>query len=120
MATDPIASVRFFHFTTSKGKESGASAENSKNIKISFKCKTVEIVREWLDTSVLHYENITLAGMKAGQWSTGVMEPTNQGSFPLLLTTFVVAKDISVTATRFSEELLDSFHKFSSSADAKV
>ena len=119
----PIAmgdSVPFFHLTTSKGEKFTASAEDSTNIVISFKGKTVRIIRQWLDTSLLGYDNITIAGAKAGHWSTGVMEPTNKGVFPLLLTAYIVAKDISITANNFSQKLQDSFDKLITSADAKV
>ena len=96
------------------------TAANCKNIVITFKGRAVEIYRPWLNASVLNYENITLDGVQPGQWSTGVMEPDNQGVFPLLPTAYVVVKDISITATKFGEEVKDAFEKFSSSPGSKV
>ena len=101
-------------------KKVHVTATNCNNIVISFKGRTVEIYRPWLDTSVLYYENLTLDGVQAGQWSTWVMDPDNQGVFPLLLTAYVVAKDISVTATKFSKEVKDAFEKLNSSPGSKV
>ena len=115
-----VKSVPFLQFTTSDGQKITASAEDSKDIVISFKGKTVQVVRQWLDTSLLFYDNITIAGAKAGQWSTGVMDTTNNGSFPLLLTAFMVAKDVTIHSNNFSSKLQDDLAKFSSSAIQKV
>ena len=110
----------FFRFTTSKGEEVRVTTNKSKNVTISFKGRTIDIKRPWLDISVLNYKSLTLPGTKKGQWSTGIMESTNNGSFPLLPTTFVIAKDITITATEFSNEAKDAFDKFNSSTRGKV
>ena len=89
---------------------------NSWDVKISFKVRSVQINRPWLDLSALKIENYRIPGLAPGAWSTGVLDSSNKGSFPLLTTQMIVAKDITVTAAKFSQEITNSLTKF----DAKV
>ena len=68
-------------------------------VNISFKVRTVQINRPWLDTSILKNRNYTINGEDPGSWSTGELDADNNGSFPLLSTQMIVAKDITVTAS---------------------
>jgi len=69
------------------------------DVKISLKVRAVQINRPWFDMSLLHNENYTIPGETPGSWSTGVLDKDNKGSFPLLSTQMIVAKDITVTTT---------------------
>jgi hypothetical protein len=57
---------------------------------------------------------MTLSGSKAGQWSTGAMNSANNGTFPLLPTSFVIAKDITIPGDGFSKDVREAFNKFTS------
>ena len=67
------------------------------DVKISFKVRAVQINRPWLDLSVLKNKNYTIYGEDPGSWSTGELDADNKGSFSLLSTQMIVAKDITVT-----------------------
>ena len=73
-----------------------------------------------MDTALLDYKDLTLANTQAGQWSTGVLEPANQGSFTLLPTSMVLATDITVSASAFSSHTKDVFEQYSASTGAFV
>ena len=93
---------------------------DSRGVKISFKVRSVEINRPWLDPSALKVEKWRLPGLSPGAWSTGVLDSSNKGSFPLLTTQMIVAKDITVTAAKFSREVTDSLTKFDATVDVGV
>ena len=73
------------------------------DVKISLKVRTVQISRPWLDTSILKNRNFTIDGEPPGSWSTGELSADNKGSFPLLSTQMIVARDIIVTASTETE-----------------
>ena len=93
---------------------------DSRGVKISFKVRSVEINRPWLDPSALKVEKWRLPGLSPGAWSTGVLDSSNKGSFPLLTTQMIVAKDITVTAAKFSREVTDSLTKFDATVGVGV
>ena len=74
------------------------------DVKISFKVRAVQIIRPWLDLSVLKNKNYTIYGEDPGRWSTGELDADNKGSFPLVSTKMIVAKDITVTTTSIEIE----------------
>ena len=74
------------------------------DVKISLKIRTVQISRPWLDTSILKNKNYTIDGEDPGSWSTGELDADNNGSFPLLTTQIIVAKDVTVTASTEMEQ----------------
>ena len=69
------------------------------DVKISFKVRAVQINRPWIDLSVLNNKYYTVYGEDPGSWSTGELDADNKGSFPLLSTQMIVARDIKVTAS---------------------
>ena len=77
------------------------SLNKQSDVKISFKVRAVQINRPWLDLSVLDY---TVSSESTGSWSTGELNADNRGSFPLLSTQMIVAKDITVTASTEMEQ----------------
>ena len=97
-------------------QEKKISTGDSRNVKLTFKVRSVEINRPWLDPSALKVQKWVVPGLAPGAWSTGVLDKSNTGSFPLLTTQLIVAKDIKVTADKFSQEITDSLTKF----DGKV
>ena len=110
----------FFSFGSSGEKTVKTTTEDTKGLRISFKVKTVDIRRPWMDTSLLDYDCITLASAHTGQWSDGELLPSNKGSFPLLPTAMVLATDITVTATQFSSRTKDVFEEYSAKAHGWV
>lgn len=73
-----------------------------------------------METALFDYKSITLASVEAGQWSAGEMTPSNKGSFTLLPTSMVLARDITVTATDFSSSTKDILEEHGSSAGTIV
>ena len=100
--------------------EKSISADAGRNMKISFNVRSVQINRPWLDLSTLKIENYTISGYGPGAWSTGELSSSNQGSFPLLSTQVIVAKDIKVTADKFNREVSDAMKSFDTSAKVGV
>ena len=93
---------------------------NSRDVKISFKVHSVQINRPWLDPSALKINKWIIPGLAPDAWSTGVLDSSNKGSFPLLTTQLIVAKDITVTAAKFSREVTDSLTKFDANVGVGV
>ena len=80
------------------------SLNKQSDVKISFKVRSVQINRPWLDLSVLNSRNFTIDGEDPGSWSTGELSADNKGSFPLLSTQMIVASGITVTASTEMEQ----------------
>ena len=80
-------------------KLGGSVTDEHSDVKISLKVRAVQISRPWLDTSILKNRNFTIDGEAPGSWSTGELSADNNGSFPLLSTQMIVAKDITVIAS---------------------
>ena len=80
------------------------SLDKHSDVKISFKVRAVQISRPWLDLSVLNNKNYKIYGEDPGSWSTGELDADNNGSFPLLSTQMIVARDITVTASTEMEQ----------------
>lgn len=104
----------------SASNERKVETGDSRDVKISFKVRSVQINRPWLDLSALRIENYKIPGERPGTWSTGELNSTNDGSFPLLTTQMIVAKDIKITASRFSREVTDTLKRFDGSAQVGV
>lgn len=93
-------------------QEKKISTKDSRGVKISFKVRSVQIHRPWVDPTALKIQKWVVPGLTPGAWSTGVLDKSNTGLFPLLPTQLIVAKDIKVTADKFSQEVTDSLTKF--------
>ena len=93
---------------------------DSQDVKINIKVRSVQIDRPWIDLSALKYQNWKIPGEGPGSWSTGVLDSSNYGSFPLLSTEMIVARDIAVTATKFSKETIDNLKAFDPSVGSAV
>ena len=105
--------------TTHTEKKNFQTAD-SRDVQISFKVRSVEINRPWVDPSALKIQKWEVPGLAPGAWSTGVLDKSNTGSFPLLTTQLIVAKDIKVTASKFSQEIIDTLNKFETSTQVGV
>ena len=82
------------------------SLDKRSDVEISFKVRSVQINRPWLDISMLN-RNFTIDGEDPGSWSTGELDADNNGSFPLLSTQMIVAKNITVTgSTEMEHEVI--------------
>lgn len=67
-----------------------------KGMTITFQIRKVLIHRPWMEIGILQNPTLGIAGLKAGGWSTGKLEPNNTGQFPLLPTAMIVAKNVII------------------------
>ena len=93
---------------------------DSQDVKIYLKVRSVQIDRPWIDLSALKLQKWRIPGERPDCWSTGVLDSSNNGSFPLLSTEMIVAKDITVTATKFSEEINEYWKTFNPSVGSAI
>ena len=94
-------------------------AGEGSDLKISFKVRKVTIQRPWMDPAILQYP-IIIKGVESGAWSSGQLDKSNKGSFPLLPTAMIIAKDVVVSSTKFSDSLKKSSKDMSINASLKV
>ena len=80
------------------------SFDKGSDVEILLKVCTVQIIRPWLDLSVLNNKLFKIPGQDAESWSTGELKASNKGWFPLLTTRMIVAKDIRVTSSTKMEQ----------------
>ena len=103
---DEVSYRGLFYSKNTPGEVDGNSSltEDGSDLKVSFKIRKVLINRPWLDPTILHYQTLGIMGLPPGSWSSGQLNSkTNKGSFPLLPTAMVVAKDIEISVKSFSE-----------------
>ena len=106
-------------FNRSHGNSS--LAKEGSDLKIAFKVRKVLIQRPWLEPNLFRYPTIGIKGLNDSSWSSGELNSkTNKGSFPLLPTVMVVAKDVVISARSFSDAASSSFSKMKSHASFKV
>lgn len=115
----------FFSGSASGGftKKTGNSSLTQKgsNLKISFKVRKVLIERPWMEPNILQYTTLGIKEMKPAQWSTGSLNAkTNKGSFPILPTACIVAKDVVISAGSFSDKFNKTMESLSTHASARV
>ena len=104
-------------------QEDGTSKLATKGSKlvISFKVRKVIIQRQWMDPAILHYPIVGIKGLESGSWSTGELDSkSNKGSFPLLPTAMIVAKDVVIQSDAFSSSVKSIFSDKSANVSAKV
>lgn len=89
-------------------------------INMSFKIRKVFIRRPWLNPAILKYTTLGIQGQKAGSWSSGVLDKSNKGAFPLLPTAFVVAKDITISSNTYSDVAETALGKISTHSYVRV
>lgn len=111
------------------GNASGGFARRSGNnlltttqsqIRMTFKIRKVFINRPWLTPLILNYPTLGIQGQKVGSWSSGVLDKTNNGVFPLLPTAFVVAKDVTVSSNMYSDVAEKALSKISTHSYVRV
>ena len=83
--------------STGQSSFSASSTSNS----VAFSVAKVAITRPWLDPMLLAYSPVGVKGFTPGSWSDGTGFPTQAATLklPLLPTSFIVARDISITST---------------------
>lgn len=104
----------------SKKDGNSSLTQEGSDLKISFKVRKVIIQRPWLEPSVLRYSTLGIRGLDKGSWSTGQLGTSNTGSFPLLPTACVVAKDVVIQANSFSDTFEKQFSEQSEHVSTKV
>lgn len=70
---------------------------------ISFKFCRVNIERPWFKLALLSTKNWWMFDTQQGEYSTGADDP-NPGMFPLLTTSFIVIRDLKITANWSQED----------------
>ena len=75
-----------------------------KGMTITFQIRKVLIHCPWMEIGILQNPTLGIAGLEAGAWSTGKLEPNNTGQFPLLPTAMIVAKNVII---EFDESSLE-------------
>jgi hypothetical protein len=90
----------FFSIGGSAGGSSSRQSvvSDSSSLRLSFQVSRVEIYRPWFDFTLLSLSGWKVAGRAARAYSTGVINPNNHGIFPLVPTSFLVARNIQITA----------------------
>lgn len=104
----------------SKRNGNSSLTQEGSDLKITFKVRKVIIERPWLEPAILQYSTLGIKGLDKGKWSTGTLDKTNVGSFPVLPTACIVAKDIEIKANSFSETFEKQFSEQSEHVSGKV
>ena len=104
----------------SKKNGNSSLTQEGSDLKISFKVRKVIIQRPWLEPSVLEYSTLGIEELDKGSWSNGKLDKSNEGSFPLLPTDCIVAKDVVIQANSFSDTFEKHFSEQSEHASTKV
>ncbi len=110
----------FLHIRGEGVQEKKVDIGDTQDVKIHLKVRSVQINRPWIDLSALKIQNWGIPGEGPGAWSTGVLDSSNDGSFPLLSTRMIVAKDITITSSSFSKEIVDTLKTFNPSAESAL
>lgn len=104
-----------------KSQGNSSLTQQGSKLKISFKVRKVLIQRPWLVPELFHYPTLGIRGLSKFSWSCGELDcKENKGSFPLLPTAMVVAKDVEISADSFSSTAIKAFEKMQSHASFKV
>jgi hypothetical protein len=73
-------------------------SSDTSNMMVSFRFGRVEIRRRWLNPSLFSLRGWSTAGRSPGAYSNG-NSSDNSGIFPLLTTSFIVARDLKISAS---------------------
>ena len=101
----------------------GSSQATSKNsdLTISFSVRKVNVNRPWLDRTILEYPTLGIRELPKYEWSNGSLNPkTNKGTFPLLPTAFIVAKDVTISNFQMSTAQSSDYKKTKTDASMGV
>lgn len=100
-----IGLLNRFHLTNLVNEELPTKpAGSSDNFSISFKYCRVNIDRGWLKLAMLKMKNWYMYGTRMGEYSNG-SNNDNPGMFPLLPTSFIVIRDLKITANWSNDDL---------------
>ncbi len=116
----PLDFASFLQIQGEGAKVKKVDVGDTQDLKIHLKVRSVQINRPWIDLSALKIQNWRIPGEGPGAWSTGVLDNSNNGSFPLLSTRMIVVRDITVTASSFSKEITDTLKAFNPFVDSAV
>ncbi len=73
--------------------------QDTTNLRLSFQFARVDIRRAWLKENLLTTTGWRVEGRGKSAYSTGKIDPTNTGVFPLLPVAFIVARQVRATAS---------------------
>ena len=116
----PLDFASFLQIRGEGVQEKKVDIGNSQDVKIDLKVRSVQINRPWIDLSALKIQDWRIPGERPGAWSTGVLDSNNNGSFPLLSTRMIVARKITVTASSFSKEIVNTLKTFNPAVESAV
>jgi len=83
------------------GDDHNYNTKRHLTFQLSLNVRAVRINRPWLNLNALSLQNFKIPG--DGIWSTGELSSKNKGSFSLLSTQMIVAKDLNVTVKKDSQ-----------------
>ena len=120
MPNAPLEFVTFLQIRGEGVQEKKIDIGDSRDVKIFLKVRSVQINRPWVDLSALKIEHWKIPGQGPSSWSTGILDSSNNGSFPLLSNRMIVARDIKITASEFSKEIVNTLKMFNPSVESAV
>jgi hypothetical protein len=112
-----------FHASVGYSQSQGSSQATAKNsdLTISFSVRKVNINRPWLDRTLLEYPTLGIRELPRYKWSNGSLNAkTNKGSFPLLPTAFIVARDVTISNFQMSTAQNSAYKKTKTDASMSV
>ncbi|MDY6932560.1 MAG: hypothetical protein SVJ22_11685 [Halobacteriota archaeon] len=70
----------------------------TKNLKLQTEIAGIQVIRSWYDGQILSLNDWKVPGVSRNGYSTGKIESSNKGSFPLLTTKAVLIRNLSIIA----------------------
>lgn len=96
------AGVNFGLFSIGGGaggsRTTKSTSSDTSNLKISFRMARVELRRPWFDPLLFSLGGWSVHGRQRAAYSDGSDDGTNHGVFPLFPTSFIVARDVQISA----------------------
>ena len=120
MPNAPLEFVTFLQIRGEGVQEKKIDIGDSRDVKFFLKVRSVQINRPWVDLSALKIEHWKIPWQGPSSWSTGILDSSNNGSFPLLSNRMIVARDIKITASEFSKEIVNTLKMFNLSVESAV
>ena len=75
------------------------TSSDTSNLQISFRMARVELRRPWFDPLLLSLGGWSVHGRQRAAYSDGTGNGTNHGVFPLYPTSFIVTRDVQISAS---------------------
>jgi len=114
-------------FSASGGHSSSDLKESMSSggaeVKISFEIARVRVKRPGIDSLLslaAIFPECAILGAKAGSWSTGELSVNNAGVLPTYITSLIIARNVEVTSTKWSDTQTATLKESETNASFKV